>query len=58
MKTTQMLAFAVPVSLIAAGFSIGGRDGAIFSIVGSAVLLIVSFWQAIKLVSQNDNKTK
>jgi hypothetical protein len=58
MKTTQMLMFVVPVGVMAAGFSIGGRDGAVFSMVGAAALLIVSFWQAIKLVNQDDKKPK
>jgi len=57
MKTAQMLSFIVPISVMAAGFSIGGGDGAIFSLVGAAALLIVSFWQAYKLVSQDDKKS-
>jgi hypothetical protein len=57
MKTTQLLAFTIPVGVMAAGFSIGGRDGAIFSIVGAAALLIVSLWQAIKAVNQDDKKS-
>ena len=52
MKTTQILAFTVPVAFIAAGFVIGNRDGAIISVVGAAALLVVSFWQAIKVVSK------
>jgi len=52
MKTAQILAFSIPVAFIAAGFVIGNRDGAIISVVGSAALLIVSFWQAIKVVSR------
>ncbi len=58
MKTTQILVFAVPFGVIAAGFSIGGRDGAIFSIVGCVALLIVSFWQAIKVLNQDANRSK
>ena len=58
MKTTQLLMFTVPIGVMAAGFTIGGRDGAIFSMVGAAGLLIVSFWQAIKLVNQDDKKPK
>ena len=52
MKTSQMLLVAVPVALLASGFTIGGRDGAIISIVGAAILLLVSFWQAIKIVGK------
>ena len=58
MKTTQLLAFMVAVGVMAAGFAIGGRDGAFFSIVGAGALLIASFWQAIKLVNQDDKKPK
>jgi hypothetical protein len=58
MKTTQMLMFTVPIAVMAAGFSIGGRDGAIFSIIGAAALLVISFWQATKVVRQNDSKSK
>jgi hypothetical protein len=57
MKTTQLLAFSVPVGVMAAGFAIGGRDGAIFSIVGAAALLIVSLWQAIKVVNKDEKKS-
>jgi hypothetical protein len=56
MKTTQLLAFMVPISVTAAGFAIGGRDGAIFSIVGGSALLIVSLWQAIKVVNKDEQK--
>jgi hypothetical protein len=55
MKTTQLLSFIIPISLIAAGFVIGGRDGGIFSIIGSVALLVVSFWQAIKIGRQMGN---
>jgi hypothetical protein len=56
MKPIQMLSFTIPIGLIAAGFAIGGRDGAIFSIVGSVALLAVSFWQVIKIGQQMDKK--
>lgn len=47
----------VPVGVMAAGFSIRGRDGAIFSLIGAAALLVVSLWQAIKLVNQDNKKS-
>jgi hypothetical protein len=50
--------FMVPLAVTIAGFSIGGRDGAIFSIIGAAALLIVAFWQAIKILGQEDKKSK
>jgi len=57
MKITQLLAFTVPVGVMAAGFAIGGRDGAIFSMVGAGALLIVSLWQAVKAVNRDDKKS-
>ena len=57
MKIGQLLSFTVPIGVMAAGFTIGGRDGAIFMMVGAAALLIVSLWQAIKLVNQDDKKS-
>jgi hypothetical protein len=57
MKTTQLLLFMVPVGVMSAGFTIGGRDGAIFSIIGGSALLIVSIWFAIKAVNQDDKKS-
>jgi hypothetical protein len=52
MKPIQTLLFIVPISLIASGFVIGGRDGAILSIVGSVALLAVSVWQVVKIAKQ------
>jgi hypothetical protein len=47
MKTP--LPFIICIALIISGFVIGGRDGAIMSIAGSAALLCYSFWLLIKL---------
>lgn len=57
MKTTQLLAFTVPLGVMAAGFAIGGRDGALFTMVGAGALLVVSLWQAIKAVNRDDKKS-
>ena len=53
MKTSLLLAFTVPIAVVAAGFTIGGRDGGIISLIGAFALIVVSFWQAIKIVGKN-----
>jgi hypothetical protein len=58
MMPIQMILFTAPIALIAAGFVIGGRDGAIFSIVGAVALLAASFWQVIKIGQQMDKMDK
>jgi len=52
MKLGQSFPFIIIVAVIAAGFSIGGRDGAIISIVGSVGLLAFSLWQAFKIIGR------
>lgn len=47
MKT--IIPFAVLIALIVSGFTIGGLDGAILSLVGSVALLAYSLWSAIKV---------
>ena len=58
MKPVQTILFMAPVALIVAGFVIGGRDGAIFSIIGAVGLLAVSFWQVIKIAQGFDKVDK
>jgi hypothetical protein len=58
MKTSQFILFAVPIGVMSAGFSIGGRDGAIFSLIGAAALFGVSIWQMIKALEQSHEKPK
>jgi hypothetical protein len=49
MNVLQAIAFTIPISLIASGFVIGGRDGAIFSLVGSVALVAVTIWGVTRI---------
>jgi hypothetical protein len=52
MKSDSPILFIIPLAVIVSGFTIGGRDGAIISIVGSVALLAYSLWRAFKIVGR------
>jgi len=49
MKTP--IPFIICIAMIGSGFVIGGRDGAIMSLVGSVTFLAYSLWMAIRINS-------
>jgi len=48
-RSASPLSFVIPLAFIVCGFVIGGRDGAIISIVGCVALLGFSIWVLIKI---------
>jgi hypothetical protein len=52
MKFGFVVPFAIFLGMTTAGFTIGGRDGAIISIVGAAGLFVFSMWQAFKILGK------
>jgi len=51
-KSASPLPFIIPIPFIVSGFVIGGRDGAIISLVGCSLLLAASVWTLVKIARQ------